>query len=111
MKRNRISVGELNHHLGDSIFVEGLVYEIKDHGGILVIDLYDESGYVKAIIGPDSVYSHKTVGEIKKGFHIGVHGKVKTAPHSTFDVENENGNIEVDVEKMIIFGKKDKKMI
>lgn len=109
MERNRISIGDLNHHLGDSIFVEGLVYEIKDHGGILVVDLYDESGYIKAIIGPDSVYSYKTAQEIKKGFYVGVYGKVRSAPYSI--VNNENENIEVDVEKIVIFGKTGKKVV
>lgn len=109
MERNRVSVASLVNHLNESVLVEGLVYEIKDHGGIFILDLYDESGYVRAVIGPDNSYGYKTAQKIEKGFHIGICGNVKNAPHSA--IANENDYVEIDVEKIIIFGKKSKKLI
>jgi len=109
METTRISVGSLNEHLGETVFVEGLVYDIKDHGGILIIDIYDDSGYVKAVVGPDNPYCFGMAQKVKKGMHVGIKGKAKNAPHSV--VGNESERIEIDVEKIIIFGKKGKKLI
>jgi|GEM_PF-4849167 len=109
MEISRVSIGSLDQHLNEKILVEGFVYEVKDHGGIIIADIYDESGYVKAVIGPDNVYVYKTAQEIGKGFYVGICGKAKNAPHSV--AVNDSDRVEIDVEKIIILGKGNKKII
>lgn len=109
MEKNKVNIGNLKNHLNENVYVEGVVYEIKDHGGILIVDLYDESGFVKSVVGPDNVYNHKIAQEIHKNLAVGVYGHVKNAPLSA--VGNEMEIIEIEVEKIIIFNMRGKKSV
>jgi len=109
MEKDKINIGDLGNHIGEPVYVEGIVYEIKDHGGILIVDLYDESGFVKVVVGPDNVYGHKIAQEIKKNFFVGAYGYVKKAPLSS--VGDKTEIIEIEVDRLIVFGKKGKKSI
>ena len=109
MEKTRISVGDLRNYLGESVYVEGVVYEVRDHGGITVIDLFDESGFVKCVVEPDNEYNRKMSRELAKDFPVGVCGKVKNAPLSV--VGNEMDIVEIEVEKLTIFGRKNKRPV
>lgn len=97
--------GELSASDDDSeITVNGWVARRRDHGGLIFIDLRDDSGVVQVVFDPrESAASHAVAEEVRPEYVLGVRGRVRARPPGTENPAMATGAVEVlaaDVEIM-----------
>lgn len=79
---------------GQEIRISGWVHRVRDHGGVLFIDLRDHYGMTQVVADPDSP-AFKTAEKVRSEWVIRVDGKVRPRPPGTENTELPTGLIEV----------------
>ena len=93
--------GELREeHIGMEVKLAGWVDTIRDHGGVIFIDLRDGYGFTQLVIHDDSVLS-----SIQKETVILISGKVSKRDAETVNTKLATGYVEVNVEDLKVLGK------
>ena len=91
---------ELNaSNVGESIRLSGWVHRVRDHGGILFIDLRDHYGMTQILADPDSP-AFKLVETLRAEWVVCVDGKVMARETSLINTKLPSGEIEVFIEKI-----------
>jgi aspartyl-tRNA synthetase len=84
--------------LGQAVRLSGWVHRVRDHGGLLFIDLRDHYGITQVVADPDSP-AFKTAETVRSEWVIRIDGKVRERPvidgKSTVNEELATGEIEV----------------
>jgi aspartyl-tRNA synthetase len=84
--------------VGKSVRLSGWVHRVRDHGGLLFIDLRDHYGLTQVVADPDSP-AFKTAETVRSEWVVRVDGKVRDRPvmdgKSTVNPELATGEIEV----------------
>jgi aspartyl-tRNA synthetase len=87
--------GELREtHIGETVRVSGWCHRIRDHGGVLFIDLRDHYGLTQVVADPDSP-AFKTAETLRSEWVVRVEGKVRRRPEGTDNPDLPTGQIEV----------------
>ena len=79
---------------GQEIRISGWVHRVRDHGGLLFIDLRDHYGMTQVVADPDSP-AFKTAEKVRSEWVIRVDGKVRPRPAGTENADLPTGLIEV----------------
>ena len=79
---------------GQDIRISGWVHRVRDHGGVLFIDLRDHYGMTQVVADPDSP-AFKSAEKVRSEWVIRVDGKVRPRPAGTENTELPTGLIEV----------------
>ncbi len=90
-------------HVGQTVRLSGWVHRVRDHGGVLFVDLRDHYGMTQVVADPDS----PAFGAIEKARAecvIRVDGKVRTRPAGTDNAELPTGQIEVFATEVEVLG-------
>ena len=86
---------ELNKtHVGENVRLAGWVHRVRDHGGVLFIDLRDHYGVTQALCDPDS----PVFGEVEKlrsEWCVRIDGEVKARDAELANPKIPTGEIEV----------------
>ena len=88
------------------VTLSGWVHRIRDHGGVLFIDLRDHYGITQVVIDPDS-RDFVTAEKLRSEWCIQIIGKVKLRDHELINRNLSTGEIEVFVETIKILTKAD----
>jgi aspartyl-tRNA synthetase len=89
------SCGELRiDHKGLDIRLSGWVHRVRDHGGLLFIDLRDHYGLTQIVIDPASP-AFKAAEKVRSEWVIRVDGKVQPRPAGTENQDLPTGLIEI----------------
>jgi aspartyl-tRNA synthetase len=84
--------------IGNPTRLSGWVHRVRDHGGVLFIDLRDHYGITQVVADPDSP-AFKTAEAVRSEWVIRVDGKVRARPmidgRSTVNAELATGEVEV----------------
>ncbi len=80
--------------IGNTTRLSGWVHRVRDHGGVLFIDLRDHYGLTQVVADPDSP-AFKTAELVRSEWVIRVDGKVRERPEGTNNAELPTGEIEV----------------
>ncbi|HRX37221.1 MAG TPA: aspartate--tRNA ligase [Aestuariivirga sp.] len=81
-------------HAGQETRLSGWVHRVRDHGGVLFIDLRDHYGVTQVVADPDSP-AFKTAEQVRSEWVIRVDGKVRPRPAGTENAEMPTGLVEV----------------
>ncbi len=103
-KRTRLCGHVSKKDVGDKVVVMGWARKLRDHGGVLFIDLADREGIVQIVCNSEvSAKTHKTASSIKNEWVIAVSGEVKNRTPDTINLGIPTGEIEIFAEKIKIF--------
>ena len=80
--------------IGETARVSGWVHRVRDHGGVLFIDLRDHYGLTQVVADPDSA-AFATAEQVRSEWVIRVDGKVRERPEGTLNPELPTGEIEL----------------
>ena len=81
-------------HAGEDIRISGWVHRVRDHGGLLFIDLRDHYGLTQIVADPDSP-AFKVAEKLRSEWVIRVDGKVRPRPEGTENRERPTGLVEI----------------
>jgi aspartyl-tRNA synthetase len=100
--------GELRDtHIGEKIRLSGWCHRIRDHGGVLFIDLRDHYGLTQCVVDPDSP-AFKLVETFRAEWVVRLDGDVRRRPQvdgkSTDNAEMATGKIELYVRDAEVLG-------
>jgi aspartyl-tRNA synthetase len=80
--------------IGSTVRLSGWCNRIRDHGGLLFIDLRDHYGLTQVVADPDSP-AFKTAEKLRSEWVVKVDGRVRRRPGGTENPELPTGEIEV----------------
>jgi aspartyl-tRNA synthetase len=90
-------------NVGETVRLAGWVHRIRDHGGVLFIDLRDHYGVTQVLCDPDSpVFAE--VEKLRSEFCIRIDGTVKARDEGLVNPKIPTGEIEVFIRDMEILG-------
>ncbi|MEL6946955.1 MAG: amino acid--tRNA ligase-related protein, partial [Pseudomonadota bacterium] len=81
-------------HVGNTIRLSGWVHRVRDHGGVLFIDLRDHYGITQIVVDPDSP-DFATAERVRSEWVIRIDGEVKARSAETVNATLPTGEIEV----------------
>lgn len=91
---------ELNiDHIGESVKLTGWIDTVRDHGGVLFVDLRDHYGITQIVIHDDSM-----IAGMAKETVILAEGKVTKRDEETINPKLSTGLVEVHAEKIEVLG-------
>jgi aspartyl-tRNA synthetase len=80
--------------VGKPVRLSGWVHRVRDHGGLLFIDLRDHYGITQVVADPDSP-AFKAAESLRSEWVIRVDGSVRDRPQGTVNAELPTGAVEV----------------
>ena len=90
-------------NVGSDVRLAGWVHRIRDHGGVLFIDLRDHYGVTQVLCDPDSpVFSE--MEKVRSEWCIRIDGNVKARDESLINSKIPTGEIEVFIRDMEVLG-------
>src|SRR3954466_4556437 len=89
--------------IGQTVRLAGWCHRIRDHGGLLFIDLRDHYGITQCVADPDSP-AFKEIEKLRSEWVVRVDGKVRKRPAGTENLELPTGAVEVFVSDVEVLG-------
>ena len=89
--------------VGQAVRLSGWCHRIRDHGGVLFIDLRDHYGLTQCVVDPNSP-AFRDAEKLRSEFVVRVDGLVRTRPPGTENPEMPTGLIEVYVQEIEVLG-------
>ena len=90
-------------HIGEEVRLSGWVHRMRDHGGVLFIDLRDHYGITQVVADPDSP-AFKDAEKLHAEWVIRIDGKVRRRPGGTENPELPTGAVEVYISAIEVLG-------
>ena len=91
---------------GESVRLSGWVHRVRDHGGLLFIDLRDHYGITQILADPDSPVFSK-VEKVKSEWCIRIDGVVKLRDLNLINEKISSGEVEVFISDIEVLGAAD----
>jgi aspartyl-tRNA synthetase len=89
--------------IGEVARLSGWCHRIRDHGGVLFIDLRDHYGLTQCVIDSDSP-AFKLAETVRSEWVIRIDGKVRARPEGTANDDLPTGAVEVYITDMEVLG-------
>jgi aspartyl-tRNA synthetase len=81
-------------HIGSTVRLSGWCHRIRDHGGLLFIDLRDHYGVTQVVADPDSP-AFRTAEKLRSEWVVKVDGRLRARPQGTDNPDLPTGAVEV----------------
>jgi aspartyl-tRNA synthetase len=96
--------GELREtHVGQPARLSGWVHRVRDHGGLLFIDLRDHYGMTQCVVDPDSP-AFKQAESVRAEWCVRIDGDVKKRTDETINETLPTGAIEIFIREIEVLG-------
>ncbi len=102
MKRTHTCSEITKKDVGLAVTLIGWVESVRDHGGVLFVDLRDREGITQVVFDPDFPALQAQAQTLKDESVIQVSGKVKERAEGTVNTKLKTGEIEIFAEQLTI---------
>ncbi len=92
-----------SQNVGQSVRLSGWVHRVRDHGGVLFIDLRDHYGVTQLLCDPDSP-AFADVEKLRAEWCIRIDGTVKARDESLINSKIPTGEVEVFIRALEVLG-------
>ncbi|KEG19736.1 aspartate--tRNA ligase [Bartonella bacilliformis] len=92
--------------VGTQVRLSGWVHRVRDHGGILFVDLRDHFGITQIVVNPDSS-AFQIIEKVRSEWVICVDGKVCARSDEVINTTLPTGEIEIFADEIEILSKSD----
>jgi len=89
--------------IGKEVRLSGWCHRIRDHGGVLFIDLRDHYGITQVVADPDSK-AFKLAETLRSEWVVRIDGKVRRRPGGTENPDLPTGDVEVYIDEIEVLG-------
>jgi aspartyl-tRNA synthetase len=89
--------------IGKEVRLSGWCHRIRDHGGLLFVDLRDHYGITQVVADPDSP-SFKEAERLRSEWVVRIDGKVRKRPAGTENPDLPTGAVEVYISEIEVLG-------
>ncbi|HUI98168.1 MAG TPA: aspartate--tRNA ligase, partial [Xanthobacteraceae bacterium] len=89
--------------IGKTVRLSGWCHRIRDHGGVLFIDLRDHYGLTQVVADPDSP-AFKTAEKLRAEWVVRIDGRVRARPEGTVNPDLPTGEVEVYISEIEVLG-------
>src|SRR5947209_8060680 len=89
--------------IGQQVRLSGWCHRIRDHGGLLFIDLRDHYGITQVVADPDSP-SFKEAEKLRSEWVVRIDGKVRKRPAGTDNPDLPTGAVEIYISEIEVLG-------
>jgi aspartyl-tRNA synthetase len=89
--------------IGKSVRLSGWCHRIRDHGGLLFIDLRDHYGLTQVVADPDSP-AFKLAETLRAEWVVRIDGKARRRPAGTENPELPTGQVEIYIDEIEVLG-------
>ena len=89
--------------VGDTVRLSGWVHRVRDHGGLLFIDLRDHYGMTQIVVDPDSD-AFSLAETVRAEWCLRIDGEVKARTDETVNPELATGEIEIFAREIEVLG-------
>ncbi len=94
--------GELRPaQIGESVRLSGWVHRVRDHGGLLFVDLRDHYGLTQCVVDPDSA-AFAMVETIRSEWVVRIDGEVRARSAETVNADLDTGEIEIFIRELTV---------
>jgi aspartyl-tRNA synthetase len=90
-------------HIDQTVRLSGWCHRIRDHGGVLFIDLRDHYGLTQCVADPDSP-AFKVAETLRSEWVVKIDGKVRRRPGGTENAELPTGAVEIYIDAIEVLG-------
>ncbi|WP_457640743.1 aspartate--tRNA ligase [Persephonella sp.] len=97
--------GELTeNNIGDEVRLLGWADSVRDHGGVIFINLRDKEGVIQIVIDPSKspAEAYEKAKRVRAEYVLAVRGRVQRRPEGTENPKISTGTIEVTVDELRI---------
>jgi aspartyl-tRNA synthetase len=101
--RSHICGALRDSHIDQTVRLSGWCHRIRDHGGVLFIDLRDHYGLTQCVADPDSP-AFKDAEKLRAEWVVRIDGKVRRRPAGTENPELPTGAVELYVSEIEVLG-------
>src|SRR5476649_2783266 len=89
--------------IDQTVRLSGWCHRIRDHGGVLFIDLRDHYGLTQCVADPDSP-AFKDAEKLRSEWVVRIDGRVRHRPEGTVNQELPTGTVEVYISEIEVLG-------
>jgi aspartyl-tRNA synthetase len=89
--------------IGSTVRLSGWCHRIRDHGGLLFIDLRDHYGLTQVVADPDSK-AFKLAETLRAEWVVRIDGKVRRRPAGTENPDLPTGQVEIYIDEIEVLG-------
>ncbi|MHC4055338.1 aspartate--tRNA ligase [Bradyrhizobium sp. 25ACV] len=90
-------------NIGETVRLSGWVHRVRDHGGVLFIDLRDHYGLTQCVVDPDSP-AFSLAEKLRSEFVVRMDGNARRRPEGTDNDDLPTGKIEIYVTEIEVLG-------
>ncbi|MCL2221711.1 MAG: aspartate--tRNA ligase [Oscillospiraceae bacterium] len=99
MLRTHLSAELSREHIGESVRLSGWVDSLRDHGGVMFLDLRDHGGIMQVVLHDDSM-----LDGVRRECVVSVTGKLRERSDDTINPSLSTGYIEIFADSLEILG-------
>src|SRR5918911_3363830 len=103
MKRTMMCGEVRADDVGRTVVLQGWVHIVRDHGGLIFVDLRDRAGLVQVTINPASApEAHAVASTLRDEYVVEVHGRVERRPAGSENPRIATGETEVHADRVVV---------
>lgn len=101
----RIYIGDLKDHVGKEITIKAWVDVRRNQGKMVFFDFRDMTGKVQGVVLPNNIDALEVSKDIRPEWVVEIVGKVNKRPERNVQIDKQNGDIELEILKIVILSK------